>query len=464
MPTFVQEFTYAAKQAFRVVVPEPAQRIPITWNNALYPAVCYAPFIFLAYLARRPDTYLVRLLLLPSVICAILVAAYKFTWVIPELNVYNWGQALLAGVTIAKSLEFALSPEGMLKIGEVKPGVLKGKGKSSSIPNGKRTHHPSHPSDHTTPAQRHPYIATWLYDAVELAHTMRGLRWKFGAGVHIPPESRPLESPSAFAMATLRSFIRNFLILDVLESIIKIFPGVGEPMGGSIFYTSLSPLPRYIISTTIHILTGSALLAGFGMVYDLITLIAVSVFSSSPTSWPPVMDNPWTSPSMHAFWSRNWHQLLRQTFLVFGGYPGQWIAGKYGMLLGTFLASGLYHECAMYAMGRGWDSTVIIFFALQGPLLMMEVIWRRITGKRVGGWGGRLWVYFIMFVLGQPMVDSWHRRGLGGGMVIPPFFSPVRLLVLPILQNILHRPGFIEAVVGVVDKAAGGVGGVAGGN
>lgn len=61
-------------------------------TTAVYPVALYAPFIFLAYLTRRPDTYPIRLLLLPSVITSILVAAYRFTWTVPELNVYNWGQ------------------------------------------------------------------------------------------------------------------------------------------------------------------------------------------------------------------------------------------------------------------------------------------------------------------------------------------------------------------------------------
>jgi len=26
-----------------------------------------------------------------------------------------------------------------------------------------------------------------------------------------------------------------------------------------------------------------------------------------------------------------------------------------------------------------------------------------VTGKRVGGWAGRLWVYFVMLVVAQPM-------------------------------------------------------------
>lgn len=285
----------------------------------------------------------------------------------------------------------------MLKVGESRPGVKKGKEKDKDTQNGDANGH----TEHGEP-QRHPLIAPWFYDAMEVAHTLRGIRWKFGQGVHIPKETRPLET-SAFLHATFYSFIKNFLVLDLLESVLKLFPGVGQPLGGTMFYPQLTPVTRYAVSTIIHMITGTAILAGFGMVYDLITLFAVGVLDSSPLSWPPVMDDPWHSESMHEFWAKNWHQLLRQTFLVFGGYPGKWLAGNIGMLFGTFIASGLFHECAMYSMGRGFDHSATIFFGMQGPVLLLERLWRRITGKRVGGLPGRLWVYFMLFVCAQPM-------------------------------------------------------------
>jgi hypothetical protein len=299
---------------------------------------------------------------------------------------------LFAGVTIAKSLEFAFHKEGMLKVGETRPGVMKGKESAK---------------DHSPPAGHsgHPFIAQWLYDAVELIHTMRGLKWKFGRGMHIPKETKPRDRVP-FLRATFISFIQNFLLLDLLESAIKLFPGVGSPVGGSIFYMNLRPIWRYSVSTLIHMMTGTSILVGFGMVYDLITLLAVSLLNSSPASWPPVLDHPWTSDSMHVFWSKRWHQLLRQTFLVLGGYPGKWIAGDLGLLFGTFVASGLYHECAMYTMGRGFDHTVSIFFTLQGPILILERMWRRLTSRRVGGLVGRLWVYSILFIGAQPLSTS----------------------------------------------------------
>ncbi|TFK28057.1 hypothetical protein FA15DRAFT_665836 [Coprinopsis marcescibilis] len=412
---------------FRAIVPHPSDRIPLTWSVSWIPVVCYFPFVYLAYLARRPDTYLARLLLLPVIVTLILVAAYRFTWVQPELNVYNWGQCLFAATAIAKALEYGLNPEGMLKVGESRPGVVKGKAKSPgaghSTSNGDASHKPE--------------AHNGIYDALELAYTLRGLKWKFGQGMYIPPFERPLER-SAFLRATFVSLAKNFILLDLLDSLVKLFPGVGTPVGGSMFYSDLSPIARYTVATVIHILTGAAILSGFHMVYDLITFVAVTLFGSSPRSWPPVMDNPWISQSMHEFWSKRWHQVLRQTFLVFGGYPGKWIAGKVGMVFGAFIASGLFHECAMYSMGRGYDHSATLFFGSQGLVLLLERIWKKVTGRPVGGWPGRLWVYFIMFVAAQPMTNAWHRRGLGGNMVIPPFISPFRLYILPFAQRLIE--------------------------
>ncbi|CAK5284076.1 unnamed protein product [Mycena citricolor] len=323
--------------------------------------------------------------------------------------------ALLAEALIGKALMFAFTPEGMLKLGECSPGQLKGKGKDDS-------------EGHLA-SKKSSIFPLWLRDATEIIHTLRGIRWKYGMGTYIPPPTRPQER-QAFLRATSLSFVRNFLLLDALETCLKIFPGVGLPSGGSIFYPQLPPIPRYTVSTTIHMLTGCALLAGLGMCYDLATFVAVMFLGDTSSSWPPVLYNPWGSDSLHSLWAKHWHQLLRQTFLIFGGYPGRWLAGDVGLVLGTFLASGLYHELAIYTMGRGLDHTVTFFFAIQGPLLILERVWRRVTGRRVGGLPGRLWVYSIMFLGGQCMVDSWHRRGLAGCLVIPPMISPVRLALL----------------------------------
>jgi hypothetical protein len=123
--------------------------------------------------------------------------------------------------------------------------------------------------------------------------SLRGLGWDFGEGVYTPPTTWPQER-KPFLRATLSSFLAAFLLLDIIDSAIKLFPGVGDPFGGSVFFLDLPFLMRYLVSTTIHVLMGAALVAGFSMVYDLITLFAVAVLGHSPSAWPLVMDSGMT--------------------------------------------------------------------------------------------------------------------------------------------------------------------------
>ena len=127
------------------------------------------------------------------------------------------------------------------------------------------------------------------------------------------------------------------------------------------------------------------------MANDLLTLIAIPLLGHSPTDWPPLFDGPWASTNLHEFWARNWHQLVRHTFLVMGGLPLSYIFRKPGLMFGTFLASGLFHYWAMYAMGTGTDVRMILFFVGQAVGIVCERLWRRVTGRRVGGWAGTAW-------------------------------------------------------------------------
>lgn len=109
-------------------------------------------------------------------------------------------------------------------------------------------------------------------------------------------------------------------------------------------------------------------------------------------------------------------------------------------------------------MGHGIDllGPTVLFFGAQGPLLILERVWRAVTGRRIGGWLGIAWVWLVIVGGGQGMsqhfflpfssheahvlfisVDSWHQRGLGGGMVIFPWISPARLILLPLIQQLL---------------------------
>ena len=310
---------------------------------------------------------------------------------------------LFAELICGKAIDFAWRRDGMLKVGEAKPGVLS---KSSNCSNG--THDGDTPSVdckklslHTTRPGR-TTLPPWLHDSFEVALTMRGLGWQFGANLYIPRDTRPSER-SAFLFATAISTLKHFLLFDVLESLVKLIPEVGSPHGGTIFKQNLPFPQRYILSTAIHLAAGTCLISGFEMMHGIITLLALMAFSSSPEMWPPLMDNPWISDSLHIFWAKRWHQVLRQTFFVYGGFFGKWLAGDMGMLFGTFFASGMYHEYSAYMLGKGFGWPPVLFFMIQPLLLFLEKMWHRTTGKRVGGIFGRLWVYFCIFVIAQPL-------------------------------------------------------------
>lgn len=334
---------------------------------------------------------------------------------------------------IAKSVEYAFTKEGMLKLDEVRPGVKKKNVDSKEFESNGKAEGLANGDAHPPSRSRIPPSFSWtgVIDAVDLVHTTRGLSFHFGRDTPIPVHRRPLHRPT-FLKVTFGSILIRFLELDILESTLKLFPGVGSPSGGTIFYPTL-PFPlRFLVSTTIHILTGSALVAGFNMVYDIITFFAVGLLNSSPQNWPPVMDDPWHADSMHRFWSKDWHQLLRRTFLIYGGYPARYLSRFFSTLLfrvfgaksnskstrqvkvtlvledvasvfGIFLASGLWHECTMYAMGRGFEWAAIVFFIGQAALLIGERLWKKLSGRRVAGLWGRVWVYLVIFVGPQMM-------------------------------------------------------------
>lgn len=233
-----------------------------------------------------------------------------------------------------------------------------------------------------------------------MAFSLRGLGWEFGKGIYIPEDPRP-QQRNAFLKATAFTFIKNFFFVDLGIALIQQLPGIGSTTGGSMFYASLPSMPRYTVSTLIFFLSGATMTAGFEALYALGTLIGVGLLGQAPGAWPPLTANPFTTESIADFWAHRWHQALRRTFMVAGGIPLGMILGRAGAVIGAFTASGLFHEFGTYALGRGMDHRVTLFFILQGVAVLLESIFKQVTGRRVCGWPGRLWAYLVMVPLGQ---------------------------------------------------------------
>ncbi|KZT08763.1 uncharacterized protein LAESUDRAFT_735884 [Laetiporus sulphureus 93-53] len=413
------ELHISAQQAFRVFVPLDEDRIPLTWRLIPHSLVYFVPFLWMAYLVRRAHTYTIRLFLLPIVISTTIYCTYRYKVPDPYYTTGDWGRTYMALVIIAKALDFGFVKDGRFKVGEERlPEVFESSKPPSSTP--------------TSEDGSYSLIPQGIRDAFEVAFTMRGIGWDFGVGLYVPPDPRPQER-GPFLKATASSLLWHYLIVDICNSLLKLTPGVGSPSGGSMFYTSL-PIPlRYVVSTGIHIVCGTLLMCGMDAVNELLTLIFVALFSQSPAAWPPISHAPWCSTSLHELWGHRWHQALRYVFFVFGGYAGRWLAGGVGMVFGTFLASGLYHEIGM----RMVDGRVTFWFLLQAVGTLIETMYTRRTGKRVDGVVGWLWMAFFIFGLGQICTNSWCMRGLMGGFIVPQHLSITRQVVFPLLKPIL---------------------------
>ena len=246
---------------------------------------------------------------------------------------------------------------------------------------------------------RHP-LFRGLLDAIEVISETRWIGWKGGEGTSLPKTGQTL-SKADFIKSRLFILLRNFLLMDLYDNLLRAFPDISNPFGGSMFYSHLPPLQRYAVSTVIQMIFGSFCMLTITSTPLWMSVIGVGVLGQSPAAWPSLMDNPWASTSLHELWSKRWHQMMRRNFMVAGGNPGQWVAGRAGLVLGTFIASGLYHDLAAYTLPGPMDFRPTMFFALQGVGVLLEDSYRKLTGRRVGGLVGRVWTYLFVIGFGQ---------------------------------------------------------------
>ena len=85
----------SAHDAFRAIIPYPEDRIPLTVYNQCVLNIAVLPMFYMAYLARRPDTYLFRLMLLPVAVLAIFGTHFRFKVPGVDSGPNNWGLGML---------------------------------------------------------------------------------------------------------------------------------------------------------------------------------------------------------------------------------------------------------------------------------------------------------------------------------------------------------------------------------
>ncbi|KAF8841623.1 hypothetical protein BDN67DRAFT_949207 [Paxillus ammoniavirescens] len=274
-------------------------------------------------------------------------------------------------------------------------------------------------------------ISTALWNAWDLLLNVRGVGWNWSRGLTFPQPAFDTRSRTAFVLLSAVRFAVYALACSACLQAIRMFsPDFNSSAGGSIYDPSLPPILQVLRCLTISALTICMLHFGIEWVYQLQAVIFVTLFQQRPSQWPPLFDSPWLSTSLGDLWGRRWHQMLRHMLLTLGGRPFGYLFGRMGGIIGVFLLSGIFHDLEFRSLGRGGNSLFLTgFFVINGVGVVLERIWKRVCGRRVGGIWGWIWTFSWMALWGVPMVDEWAKVGRFGDETFPQEFLPSVVLV-----------------------------------
>ena len=86
---------HAVALALRELVPRLEDRDVLTWRNLPLAFLYLPPFLFMAYLVRRKETHLMRLLLLPTVLTTTVWCTFRYKHEDPRMGWYEWDRGAL---------------------------------------------------------------------------------------------------------------------------------------------------------------------------------------------------------------------------------------------------------------------------------------------------------------------------------------------------------------------------------
>ena len=99
--------------------------------------------------------------------------------------------------------------------------------------------------------------------------------------------------------------------------------------------------------------------------------------------------------------------------------------------MGAFFWSAILHDFGLWGVEHGTEFwSVGGFFLIMGVGCMLEVLFTKATGLKVGGWAGWLWTMGWLVGWGQFLVDAYARRGLVGSKFVPDGYMPSQILSL----------------------------------
>ncbi|KAL4063516.1 hypothetical protein V8B97DRAFT_1530451 [Scleroderma yunnanense] len=373
----------------------PQQRVIVSWHNL---ATIFLPALLgyytMAVLVQLPRTKLYRLALLPAVVWSTIIAGMTldFSWRRPEYVYLNEALAATMFTIAMRAATWTIADKPYVRF-------CCGDNQNGDVDNSK-----------TGPSPLCLYdvrIAMW--NACDLCFNLRGLGWNWSKGMHIPRPMFKTESRLTFAVLILVRFVLYTVALSAVDLSLKSVAPAG-PDGWSIFDPSLPPLQRYLRSSAITVTSGFAGWIVIEIIFQFHAFAFTLLLQQQPSQWPPLFDHPWFATSLAKFWARGWHQIFREWFVAIGSRPLGPFLGPYSPI-GAFVLSGIFHDIGLRGLDHGGDSLRVVgYFAMQGVGVALERLYKRLTGRRVDGVVGCLWMWTWQIVWGNLLVDAWAQR------------------------------------------------------
>jgi len=268
-----------------------------------------------------------------------------------------------------------------------------------------------------------PFLASFLTH-LSFFFNLRGIGWSWSPKSSPRRSTNPESIPSVFATLLL-----NITIYDATQYLIQRAVSSG-PRGGSLFDLNLSFFHRNASAAFVGICGGLWTYSLIEALYRMGALVGRVFFRQPASNWPPVSHRPWLSTSLHECWNVRWHQLFRHIFTTIGARPCGALLGRPGAIMGAFTVSAVLHHVAVWGLGNGSEfSTAGGFFLLMGVGANMEIMFKKVTGKRVRGFPGWLWTMLWILVWGTLMIDGWARHGMMADNIFPDRLRPGKALV-----------------------------------
>ncbi|KIJ54871.1 hypothetical protein M422DRAFT_42084 [Sphaerobolus stellatus SS14] len=329
-----------------------------------------------------------RLACFPLAFLGFLRIVFALTWPGParEYAVYNGVRALFGYALAVKAVDLMVYPE------DNAPQYTVGAAENDLDAS------PGHKAAICAPKE----ISTWsaIKKSITICTSLRGIGYKYSTDLKIPLPSSNSTSTARFILMICLRLLAAFLILDFVDTCWK--SSIPVPF----FENERSwSLMRWLFLTGFQaLLDGLFIQETLQLIYLSVTLLQVIFSGHPPPVWVPLFGGTFLlSDSFHNFWNVRWHQTFRRTFMVSGSFPGEHIAKLLhlskanGRLFGGWFGSFLFHEVPVYTLSHyHWEWRYTWSFAINACAMFAERLWTRKTGRRVGGWPGRVWFFIGM--------------------------------------------------------------------